>query len=242
MEKLQKLLKELGQEHILEQIPDLSKSHPIYKQLDNIDLVSSLQKFELSKNSTVNCIDESTISPVDNVFNWENTEDSIKASVHSIGLECISQSKVGAVILSGGQGTRLGYAGPKGMYKMGLLSDKSIFQIHIERIIKIKSLAHIKYGMMPCIPIYIMTSDMNDEIIRNYFNTMNYFGYPKEDIYFFEQGLELCISLDGKIIIDSLTSLSLAPDGNGGTIYWSFKFDTYMYILTHICYKDYIFN
>lgn len=61
-----------------------------------------------------------------------------------------------------------------------------------------------------------MTSDLNDQIIRKYFADVNYFGYPAEDVIFFEQGLQPCITLDGKIIVESPTALSMAPDGNGG--------------------------
>jgi len=61
-----------------------------------------------------------------------------------------------------------------------------------------------------------MTSDLNDTLIRKYFKDNGYFNYPSEDIYFFEQGLEPCLSLDGKLIIESEESIALAPDGNGG--------------------------
>jgi UDP-N-acetylglucosamine/UDP-N-acetylgalactosamine diphosphorylase len=106
------------------------------------------------------------------------------------------------------------------MYDVGLISHKTIFQLHIERIMKIRSLtaAHnpsIKEEEIS-IPIYIMTSDLNHHIITSFFKDNNYFNYPEKDIYFFEQGLEPCFTFDGKIIIDSPTSMAMAPDGNGG--------------------------
>jgi UDP-N-acetylglucosamine/UDP-N-acetylgalactosamine diphosphorylase len=61
-----------------------------------------------------------------------------------------------------------------------------------------------------------MTSDLNHTIIQDYFKEHSYFDYPSNDIYFFEQGLLPCFDLNGKIIIDSATSIALAPDGNGG--------------------------
>ena len=61
-----------------------------------------------------------------------------------------------------------------------------------------------------------MTSDLNDKIIKSFFETHNYFAYPKEDIFFFEQGLEPCLSYDEKLLIESDRSLCMAPDGNGG--------------------------
>ena len=218
MEQFRVALTELGQEHILQQIPDLSESHPIFKQLSRLDIAASLRNFESAKSSTATDLSNSTISPVDDVFTWETADASVKQRLQDVGRACIQQGKAAAVILSGGQGTRLGFAGPKGMYNMGLISGKSIFQLHVERIAKIRSLLKTESGDYPSVPIYIMTSDMNDVIIREYFQSMNYFGYPKEDIFFFEQGLEPCISFDGKIIIDSAVSLSLAPDGNGGKI------------------------
>lgn len=127
--------------------------------------------------------------------------------------------------MSGGQGTRLGFNGPKGMYDIGLISKKSIFQIHIERIKKISELSwegqnnndqDKTCSKGPSVPIYIMTSDLNHDIIVDYFEKNDFFGYPKEDIIFFEQGLEPCFTFDGKVIIENPETLSLAPDGNGG--------------------------
>jgi UDP-N-acetylglucosamine/UDP-N-acetylgalactosamine diphosphorylase len=202
--------------YILQQIPELSESHPIFQQLTKLDLAASLKNFESAKAQVSTAIDTSSISPVDNVFNWLGADINTKKNMQNIGKACIRDGKAAAVILSGGQGTRLGFAGPKGMYNMGLISGKSIFQLHIERIAKVRILSKSSSGVVPSVPIYIMTSDMNDTIIREYFTSMNFFGYPASDIFFFEQGLEPCLTFDGKLIIDNPSSLSLAPDGNGG--------------------------
>jgi UDP-N-acetylglucosamine/UDP-N-acetylgalactosamine diphosphorylase len=216
MEELKENLIELRQDHILEQIPELSISHPIFMQLKKLDLKSSISNFESARNSSTSDRDDSKICPVDKVISLKMLDEKSKRSIYDTGIECIRESKVAAVILSGGQGTRLGFAGPKGMYDIGLISGKSIFQIHIERLSKIRSLAKRITGDLPSIPIYIMTSEMNDQIIKDYFLSKNHFGYPSVDIYFFEQGLEPCLTFDGKVIIESQISLSLAPDGNGG--------------------------
>jgi UDP-N-acetylglucosamine/UDP-N-acetylgalactosamine diphosphorylase len=217
MEGLREKLKLLYQEHILELIPDLSEKHSIFQQLSKLDLEASIRNFECAKASVSSAIDTSSISPVENVFNWLGADVNTKKNMQNIGKACIREGKAAAVILSGGQGTRLGFAGPKGMYNMGLMSGKSIFQLHIERIAKIRMLSKTATETLPSVPIYIMTSDMNDSIIRGYFASMNNFGYPVEDIFFFEQGLEPCLTNDGRVIIDNPESLSLAPDGNGGT-------------------------
>jgi UDP-N-acetylglucosamine/UDP-N-acetylgalactosamine diphosphorylase len=102
------------------------------------------------------------------------------------------------------------------MYDIGLPSHKSIFQLHIERVMKVRMLASSSSSAgagldLPSIPIYIMTSDINDAAIRAYFAENNYFGYPARDVFFFEQALLPCLTFDGKIILESATSLSLAP-------------------------------
>ena len=216
MEALREKLKLLHQEHIFEQIPDLSETHSIFKQLSKLDLESSIRNFECARDAISSVIDTTSISPVDNVYNWLGADVNTKKNMQNIGRSCIREGKAAAIILSGGQGTRLGFAGPKGMYNMGLMSGKSIFQLHIERIAKIRMLSKTLSDTLPSVPIYIMTSDMNDSIIRGYFASMNNFGYPAEDVFFFEQGLEPCLTNEGKVIIDNPESLALAPDGNGG--------------------------
>jgi UDP-N-acetylglucosamine/UDP-N-acetylgalactosamine diphosphorylase len=131
-----------------------------------------------------------------------------------LGIEAIQQGKVAAVIMSGGQGTQLGYDGPKGKYSIGLPSNKSIFQLHIERIQKLRQLCSTDSPAR--IAIYIMTSDLNHNEIISFFTEHDFFGYPKQDVLFFEQGLEPCFTFDGKVILSSKTQIALAPDGNGG--------------------------
>ena len=219
MEGVRQKLKERGQDHVLEHLPDLKDtSHPVFKQLARLDLAASLRNFAAAKGASTAARDDSTVKPVEpeNVVNWAEVAPEVQQPLHDLGLAAIADGKVAAVILSGGQGTRLGFAGPKGMYNMGLVSGKTIFQLHVERVAKIRALAEAASGRRPSVPIYVMTSDLNDAIIRDYFSREDYFNYPKEDIFFFEQGLEPCLTLDGKLIVESPTSLALAPDGNGG--------------------------
>eukprot|EP01035_Chromulina_nebulosa_P019599 gene19600-25504_t len=160
---------------------------------------------------------DNEIRPID-AFDWVDSSKDEKIRLKSIGYQAIANSKVAAVILSGGQGTRLGFNGPKGMYDIGLPSHKSIFQLHIEKIKKIKELVISNYPDISnvSIPIYVMTSDLNDQIIKDFFISNNYFNYPKDDIYFFEQGLQICVTFDYEVILESSTKLAMSPDGNGG--------------------------
>ena len=203
---------------------DFQLKHPILQQIERFKVLDSLKHFESVKQSVEKSQVYTTndVKPIgkDRCIKLANIDFDEKHRILSIGKDAISKGKVAAVILSGGQGTRLGYNGPKGMYNLGLQSNKTIFQLHIEKIMKIRELSKNEgTGQLPKVPIYIMTSDLNDTIIRDYFNSVNFFGYPRDDIYFFEQGLMPCVSNDGKIIVETETSLSLAPDGNGGIYY-----------------------
>jgi len=161
--------------------------------------------------------------PVSSVIDMISMTSGRKELTGNVGREAIKQSKVAAVIMSGGQGTRLGFKGPKGMYNLNMPSQKTIFQIHIEKILRMKKLfsssdpnATDGIAFSPSIPIYIMTSNLNHHIIIDFFKDNSYFGYPPQDIVFFEQGVEPSFTHDGKIIIESESTLSLSPDGNGG--------------------------
>lgn len=161
--------------------------------------------------------------PVSSVIDMISMTSGRKELTGNVGREAIKQSKVAAVIMSGGQGTRLGFKGPKGMYNLNMPSQKTIFQIHIEKILRMKKLfsssdsnATNGISFSPSIPIYIMTSNLNHHIIIAFFKDNSYFGYPPQDIVFFEQGVEPSFTHDGKIIIESESTLSLSPDGNGG--------------------------
>lgn len=133
-----------------------------------------------------------------------------------IGLEQISQGRVGVLLMAGGQGTRLGVSYPKGMYDIGLPSHKSLYRIQGERIRRLISLASKKYGSCKGLPWFIMTSEHTMEPTRKYFKENDFFGLDGNNILFFEQYMLPAFTFDGKIIMESTYKISKSPDGNGG--------------------------
>ncbi|CAN0098865.1 unnamed protein product [Ectocarpus sp. 12 AP-2014] len=143
------------------------------------------------------------------------------------GLGAVRDGKVAVVVLCGGQGTRLGFDGPKGMYDIGLPSGKTLFQLQAERLRRVCALAAGRGDASgggsngaavgtPRIPWYIMTSPLNDAATREFFTSNDFFGVPKDDVFFFSQGTLPCMTREGKIILETGSRVAMAPDGNGG--------------------------
>jgi UDP-N-acetylglucosamine/UDP-N-acetylgalactosamine diphosphorylase len=128
------------------------------------------------------------------------------------GRELLSQGKVAAFLVAGGQGTRLGYDGPKGEYPVTPVKNKPLFQVFAEQLI-----AHGKeYGR--AIPWYVMTSDANDAQTRDFFNKHNYFGLDPANVVFFVQGMMPAFAFDGTMLLQEKDSLALSADGHGGSL------------------------
>jgi UDP-N-acetylglucosamine/UDP-N-acetylgalactosamine diphosphorylase len=122
----------------------------------------------------------------------------------------LGKGQVAAFLVAGGQGSRLGFNGPKGMFDIGLPSHKSLFQLQAER------LQNLAAQVGHAIPWCIMTSPLNHEATVNFFREHDYFGMNKDDIRFFEQGTICALNPNGKAVVDENNRLALVPDGNGG--------------------------
>ena len=128
----------------------------------------------------------------------------------SLGESIIKSNSFAVITMAGGQGTRLGYKGPKGTYMLDLSPiKKSLFQIMAEDIKRNNE----KYNTI--IPWYIMTSEDNDFQTKNFFEINDYFEYPKEMIKFFKQDKLPLIDVTGKLILQEPYLIKEASNGNG---------------------------
>jgi len=128
------------------------------------------------------------------------------------GARLLAAGKVATVTVAGGQGTRLGYDGPKGAFPVGPVSGRPLFQIFAEGLLA----ARRAFGAP--IPWYVMTSETNDETTRAFFDQNDCFGLPPEDLHFFRQGMMPAVDFQGRLILSAPDALARSPDGHGGSL------------------------
>ncbi|RNA30076.1 UDP-N-acetylhexosamine pyrophosphorylase [Brachionus plicatilis] len=221
-QQLESLLKPYGQEHLVKFWDELSmdQRQQLLSDINEINfdqVVSNFNKVKSEMGMTQKQVD-SQIKPVPTEAkgSLENTDQIEDYELQ--GLKAIAQNQVAVLLLASGQGTRLGVSYPKGMYSVGLLSDKSLYQIQAERLLKIKKIADQNFPDLAAkcdqnsIPWYIMASEQTEK----FFQTNNFFGLDRKSVQFFEQYQLPCLTNEGKVILDQKYKISKAPDGNGG--------------------------
>lgn len=127
-----------------------------------------------------------------------------------LGLDAIRAGKVGAVLLAGGQGTRLGLDKPKGTLNIGVDRELYLFEQLFRNLMDVTEQAEAY------VPMYIMTSNINHDDTVNFFEEHAYFGYPKDYVKFFVQEMVPACDYDGHVYMESDTEVAMSPNGNGG--------------------------
>ncbi len=208
-----------GQEHLLRWWDELDpeSQQRLIRQIERIDfaqihrLVRDFQVLQ-SKTTTPSEIDPNDLEAAE-VHRLPGTDSQRGAWRRAIelGEQMLSAGRVAIVIVAGGQGSRLGFEGPKGIYPIGPVTGASLFQIHAEKILALGE----RFGTTP--PVYIMTSPGNDQQTRDFFAEHQDFGLPQ--LRFFVQGQIPAVDLQtGKILLQAKDQVALSPDGHGGTI------------------------
>lgn len=179
------------------------KKEALKKKVDEVDW-SILEAVERRETIT----ERGLFAPLDAV---EVAEIEEKASeFKKIGLEAVRAGKIGAVLLAGGQGTRLGFDQPKGTVNIGLTRDIYIFECLMKNLMKVTDEAGAY------VPLYIMTSVSNHEDTVTFFEKYAYFGYDKSYVKFFKQEMVPTVDYEGRVLMASEAELAMAPNGNGG--------------------------
>lgn len=193
----QKYIKAMMEKNTAEQNEELKK------RLEQIDF-SVLEHIE--RKETVN--ERGVFAPLDavEVGEIESRGDEFK----EIGLKAIREGKVGAVLLAGGQGTRLGLDRPKGTLNIGVAKELYLFEQLLRNLMDVTDEAGVY------VPLYIMTSNINNADTTAFFEEHDYFGYPKDYVKFFVQEMVPACDYEGRIYMESQTEVAMSPNGNGG--------------------------
>lgn len=139
------------------------------------------------------------------------------SAVLPLGEEALKKGEVAAFLVAGGQGSRLGFDGPKGIFPVTPVKQKSLFQLFAEKVLYLNK----KYRTQ--LPWYIMTSETNHEATVRFFEEQSYFTLPKEDIRFFKQDMLPAFDKNGKIIMEAKNRLFFSPNGHGGSLQALYK-------------------
>ncbi len=178
------------QQHLLDQIADLNPESPQFK--DPSALEQKRGKFDPLGALTLSSI----------------AEDADK--YREIGLNALQKGKLGAVLLAGGQGSRLEFDHPKGCYNIGLTHPLYIFECLIH------NLLDVVHEVGVFIPLFVMTSIENSDETQAFLAEHHYFGYDPDYVTFFPQEVEPAVDESGKLLLAAPDELVRTPNGNGG--------------------------
>lgn len=214
-QKLIDMLKPFGQEHLLAFWEELSpaEQESLAQQVREIDFEQLARLYENRDKAEDfgTLLEKATPPPAFRLDGEGNRFSADEAKARAA--EALAAGKIGVILVAGGQGTRLGFDHPKGMYPIGPVSDATLFQIHIE---KIRALAK-QYGRP--VPLYVMTSPATHRETVEFLEQNDRFGLPVEDLIIFCQGTMPAVDMaSGKVLLAEKGELALSPDGHGGML------------------------
>ena len=205
----EKMLKGCGQEHVLAYWKSLSKDarKALLEQISKIE-PKSVKYCQAALKKGGDVIDSSKgLAPDVAVLKGKAL-----AEARAGGEKELRAGRVAALLVAGGQGSRLGYDGPKGCYSIGPITGAPLFYFHARKILA----RSVRYGA--AIPFYVMTSEANNAATVKCFEENDYFGLNPDDVFFFTQGMWPGMTKEGKIILDAPGHVFMSPDGHGGLL------------------------
>lgn len=205
LEEAKRKCEQAGQQHLLAYYDELTKENQenLLAQIERMDITL----LDLLKKDTTE-VEKGKLEPLGAVTLEEIQKE--KDEYRKMGCEAIRAGKVGAVLLAGGQGTRLGLDKPKGMLNVGVHKELYLFEQLIHNIMDVVR----ETGVW--VPLFIMTSEKNNKDTVEFFKEKKFFGYNEEYVFFFVQQMAPSVSYDGKIYMEEKGRISASPNGNGG--------------------------
>lgn len=212
--RLISLLERFGQTHIMrywDQLSDLERS-ALAGQIEgfDFDLIQKLIQTQDCEDQWEQLAARATPPPAITLEDFANPESNREAT--QLGRNALESGKLGMILVAGGQGSRLGFEHPKGMFPIGPVSNRTLYQFHFDQV-RARSR---QFGVS--IPIYVMTSPPTHEETTQFLTENNFFGMPSEDVKIFCQGVMPAVDPSGKLLLETRGKVFVSPDGHGGTL------------------------
>ncbi|MBN2475187.1 MAG: UDPGP type 1 family protein [Pirellulales bacterium] len=206
-----------GQEHVLRWWSDLAprQRHQLVRQIEAIDLELVQRVCQQSESSAVGQTPPpQAIRPAGAIpLAASAAEAEDQEQIAQRGRQALRAGQVAVVLVAGGQGTRLGHAGPKGTFPIGPVSGKSLFQLHAEKVLALGRQYDVR------VPLYVMTSPDNDAASRDFFADHACFGLDQDQVVFFRQGTMPALDRQtGRLLLDAKHRIATSPNGHGGVV------------------------
>lgn len=212
IEKLRQHFAAHGQGHVFHfwERLDAAQQRELVAQLEAIDLPGLLEELAATRADSRG---GSELEPVEverlpgrggDASAWDAALRSGESLLHG--------GRVGVLVVAGGQATRLGFAGPKGAFPLGPISQRSLFEIQAQKLRRVRA----RCGQ--AVPWYVMTSAATDAPTREFFAAHRNFGLPAGDVSFFQQGMVPSFDFDDRLLLAEPGRLATNPDGHGGAL------------------------
>lgn len=208
LKKAKNILSKYNQEHLLQFYDELSDFEKQYlvEQILSIDFEQILYLYEKSKFDILDSTEEVEPLPYINKASLSNDEIEFYSN---IGINSIKNGDIAVITLAGGQGSRLGFKGPKGCFELDTKPKISLFEALCNYLKSTSANLNVD------IPWYIMTSSENNAATIDFFEEKNFFGYDRSLVKFFMQGNLPLIDVNGKVVLEEIYKVKLASNGNG---------------------------
>ena len=214
---LRAVLAQIGQEHLLAFEADLDDAgrRRLARLIASLDLdrIPALAQFALAPDEGAQSSADLApapyypVDPASPVRPWDRDR------FRSAGEALIRAGRVAVFTVAGGQGTRLGFDGPKGCYPAGAVTGKPLFQCLAEQV----RAASAKFGVP--IPWRLMTSPLNHDATIAFFEERANFGLQPGQVGFLQQGvLPSFDARTGKVLHAQTDAPATNPDGHGGSL------------------------
>lgn len=198
-------LSTIKQEHLLKYWDNLSpdSQKALLEQINDLDETFFQKQKELLNQP---------LSPPKELKSFSNYSLSGNKADQKEGRRLLSKGLMGCILIAGGQGTRLGFNGPKGLFPITKIKQKTLFQLFAEKVVAASKQAQCK------LQVAIMTSPFNHLAIWNHFVANNFFGLDSEQVSFFIQGTLPFLNQEGDLFLERENLIAQGPDGNGSSL------------------------